>query len=253
MLETPRTAVVTGGAKGIGRAIATHLVASDINVLSLDIDDKVLVAPVAPGAAKGIGLVCDITDPIAVAEAASVATRELGRVSYLVNNAGIASYADPTLMTDADWERFFAVDLKAAWVCAKQFLPAMLEDGYGSIVNITSIHGRLTLPGMFPYAAAKAGLEGLTRSLALDVAARGVRVNALAPGYVRTELSEEWIARQERPEDARKAVDASIPQGRMAEPAEIAAVVAFLLGPASSAITGATIPVDGGLGVRFAT
>ena len=118
-------------------------------------------------------------------------------------------------------------------------------------LNISSIHARLTVPNMSPYAAAKAGLEGLTRSLALEYGTRGVRVNAVAPGFTRTRLVEEWLERQPDPQAARREILDRHPLGRFAEPTDVAEVVAFLLEDGSRAITGATIAVDCGLGVRF--
>ena len=146
----------------------------------------------------------------------------------------------------------FAVDLKAAWMLAKALLPQLIERR-GAIVNISSIQARLTLHGFFPYAAAKAGLEGLTRSLALDYAPAGVRANAVAPGYTDTYLVQEWLSLQDDPAATLESVLANIPLGRMATPREIGNVVAFLLSDRASAITGATIAVDCGTGVRFAT
>jgi NAD(P)-dependent dehydrogenase (short-subunit alcohol dehydrogenase family) len=131
-------------------------------------------------------------------------------------------------------------------------LPGLIERR-GAIVNVSSIQARLTLRGFFPYAAAKAGLEGLTRSLALDYAEAGVRVNAIAPGYTETHLVREWLSLQDDPEATLKRVLENIPLGRMATPREIGDVVVFLLSEQASAITGATLAVDCGTGARFAT
>jgi NAD(P)-dependent dehydrogenase (short-subunit alcohol dehydrogenase family) len=176
----------------------------------------------------------------------------LGGLHGLVNNAGINAYFDAVAMTEEDWDSVFAVDLKAAWMLAKAALPGLIERR-GAIVNISSIQARLTLRGFFPYAAAKAGLEGLTRSLALEYASVGVRVNAVAPGYTETQLVQEWLGLQDDPAATLQAVLANIPLGRMATPREIGDVVAFLLSDQASAITGATLAVDCGTGARFAT
>ncbi len=169
-----------------------------------------------------------------------------------MNNAGVNAYFDAVAMAEDDWESVFAVDLKAAWMLAKATLPGLIERR-GAIVNMSSIQARLTIEGFFPYAAAKAGLEGLTRSLALDYAPAGVRVNAVAPGYTDTQLVREWLALQPDSRAALENVLARVPLGRIAEPREIAEVVVFLLSERASAITGATIAVDCGLGARFAT
>jgi NAD(P)-dependent dehydrogenase (short-subunit alcohol dehydrogenase family) len=165
----------------------------------------------------------------------------------------VNAYLDATTMSESDWDGVFAVDLKAAWLTCKHVLPHLMAKRGGAIINISSIHARLTSPGMFPYAAAKAGVEGLTRSLALDYGPYNVRVNAVAPGFTRTHLVEEWLAQQPDPRAAEQAVLAQHPLGRMAEPAEVAAVVVFLASDLASAVTGAVVSVDCGLSARFAS
>ena len=156
-------------------------------------------------------------------------------------------------MTEAEWDRVFAVDLKGAWLCAKHALGAMKRARRGSIVNIASIHATLTVAGMFPYASAKAGLLGFTRSLALECAPLGIRVNAVLPGYTRTRLVDEWLTTQPDPAEAERRALALHPLRRIATPAEIANVVAFVASDEASAITGASIAADCGLGIMFAT
>ena len=153
-------------------------------------------------------------------------------------------------MTEAEWDDVFGVDLKSAWLCARAVLPAMLAAKKGAIVNIASVHADFTFPGYFPYAAAKSGLVGLTRSLALEVGPSQVRVNALSPGWTETALVAEYFARQ--PADTRAKVLDVHPMGRIARPAEIANCAAFLLSDEASFVTGANWRVDGGMGARFA-
>ena len=176
-----------------------------------------------------------------------------GTLDVLVNNAGVNAYFDATEMTEAEWDRVFGVDLKGAWLCAKHALRPMKRAGRGSIVNIASIHASLTIPGMFPYAAAKAGLLGLTRSLALEYGPLGIRVNAVLPGYTRTRLVEEWLQTQPDPAAVERRVVEIQPLRRMATPAEIANLVAFVASDEASAITGASLAADCGLSVMFAT
>jgi NAD(P)-dependent dehydrogenase (short-subunit alcohol dehydrogenase family) len=195
---------------------------------------------------------CDVRSLADVERVVADAERALGGLDGLVNNAGINAYFDAVAMTEEDWDTVFAVDLKAAWMLAKATLPGLIERR-GAIVNISSIQASLTIEGFFPYAAAKAGLEGLTRSLALDYAPVGVRVNAVAPGYTETRLVREWLDLQPDPEAALQSVVGKIPMRRIAEPREIANAVVFLLGEQASAITGATLAVDCGLGVRYAS
>ena len=155
-------------------------------------------------------------------------------------------------MTEADWDGFFAVDLKAAWLCAKHVLPHQLAAGGGAIVNVSSIHAAVTRESFFPYAAAKSALVGLTRSLALDYGPRGVRVNCVCPGFTRTRLVEESIRLADDPEAAERAMVAGVALGRIADPSEIASVIAFLASPEAGYVTGATLFVDGGLTARRA-
>ncbi|WP_246281699.1 SDR family NAD(P)-dependent oxidoreductase [Fodinicola acaciae] len=234
-----RIVVVTGGANGIGRAVAEVAARDGARVVVVDID-------VSAGQYR-----CDVADGEAVAEVFGRIVQAYGRIDVLVNNAGRNAYFDPVEMTEADWDEVFAVDLKAAWLCAKHALPSMLAQGRGSIVNVASLHSRLTAAGMFPYAAAKSGLVGLTRSLALEVAGRGVRVNAVSPGYTRTAIVQDYLDRSDDPSLERRILDVH-PLGRIAEPAEIAEVVCFLASDAASFVTGAEWRVDGGLGARFA-
>jgi NAD(P)-dependent dehydrogenase (short-subunit alcohol dehydrogenase family) len=248
-----KSVLVTGAARGIGAAIAEAVVEAGGAVALLDIDpegadtarrlDEVGTAHFFP---------CDVRSLEQVERAVADAEGALGGLHGLVNNAGINAYFDAVAMTEEDWDSVFAVDLKAAWMLAKAALPGLIERR-GAIVNISSIQARLTLRGFFPYAAAKAGLEGLTRSLALEYASAGVRVNAVAPGYTETQLVQEWLGLQDDPAATLQAVLANIPLGRMATPREIGAVVAFLLSDQASAITGATLAVDCGTGARFAT
>jgi NAD(P)-dependent dehydrogenase (short-subunit alcohol dehydrogenase family) len=247
-----KVAIVTGGALGIGRAIAECFVREGARVIILDRD-----AAAGAALARDVsGVTCipaDVTRESDVAGACAAIVAEAGTIDILVNNAGVNAYFDPVRMTEAEWDSVFAVDLKGAWLCAKHVLPTMRDRGRGSIVNIASIHATLTIAGMFPYAAAKSALVGLTRSLALDYAPLGIRVNAVSPGWTRTRLVEEWFALQPDPAAAEASVLGVHPMRRIATAAEVADVVAFVASDRASAMTGSAVAVDCGLGVQFAT
>jgi NAD(P)-dependent dehydrogenase (short-subunit alcohol dehydrogenase family) len=195
----------------------------------------------------------DVTRESDVARMVEAVVARHGTVDILVNNAGVNAYFDAATMTEAEWDTVFAVDLKGAWLCAKHALGPMRQRRRGSIVNIASIHARLTMAGMFPYAAAKSGLVGLTRSLALDCARENIRVNVILPGWTRTRLVEDWFRMQPDAAAAEQSVLDAHPMGRIATPSEIAAVVAFVASDDAAAMTGASVSVDCGLGIRFAT
>jgi NAD(P)-dependent dehydrogenase (short-subunit alcohol dehydrogenase family) len=243
--------LVTGGARGIGAAIVEKVLMEGARVSIMDRDAAGRDLLVALDAGER-ALFCsgDVTHASEIANAVEAATRQFGPVSGLVNNAGRNVYADPVTMTEAEWEDVFAVDLKSAWLVARAVLPGMKAAKRGAIVNIASLHADMTYPGMFPYAAAKSGLVGLTRSLALELGSEGIRVNALSPGYVETALVKEFFARAEA--SLREKVLGVHPLGRLAAPAEIANCAVFLLSDEASFVTGANWRVDGGLGARFA-
>jgi NAD(P)-dependent dehydrogenase (short-subunit alcohol dehydrogenase family) len=238
-----KVAVVTGGCRGIGAATAAELHGAGAKVAVLDVRPE-------PSAIGLMTLECDIADEKSVEQAFDAVRHTLGSIGLLVNNAGVNSYGAADEMAVADWDQFFAVDLRGAWLCTRAVLPDMLGAGAGAIAIVSSIHAALSAPGMFPYAAAKAGLEGLTRSLALDYGPRGVRTNAVAPGWVRTELVERHLLRSGRIEQARAEVKAQQPLGRMADAREVATAIRFLLSDDASYINGATLAVDGGLSAR---
>ena len=250
---TGRAVLVTGAARGIGEAIARLCARRGASLALVDLDPRVhdLAEDLAAGGSTVVAGTVDLRSAPDVADVVPRLVAGLGGLDGLVNNAGVNAYFDPVTMSEEDWDSTFAVDLRAAWLVVKHTLPHLLDRPGAAVVNISSIHARLTVPGMFPYAAAKAGLEGLTRSLALDYGPRGLRVNAVAPGFTRTRLVEEWLEHQPDAEAARREILDRHPLRRFAEPADVAEVVAFLLSDASRAVTGATVAVDCGLGVRF--
>jgi NAD(P)-dependent dehydrogenase (short-subunit alcohol dehydrogenase family) len=247
-----RVAIVTGAANGIGAATTRRLHQEGARVALLDIDQPGGAALADRlGGGRALFVACDVTVEEQVAAAVAATVDHFGGVDVLVNNAGVNAYFDAETMTLLDWERFFALDLRACWLCSRHVLAQLRRRRGGVIVNVASIHARLTVRGMFPYAAAKSGVVGLTRSLALDYGREGIRVVAVSPGWTRTGLVEQALARQPDPRAAWAQALAIHPLGRIAEPEEIAAVVAFAASEEASFITGVDLAVDGGLSARF--
>jgi len=244
-----RVAVVTGGSRGTGRAIVHRLREEGARVASLDV-----VAPdrSEPFDAPDLQLDCDVTDGAAVTDAVGRVADELGGPpTVLVNNAGVNAYFDAAAMTVEEWDAFFALDLKACWLTARAMLPGMRAARRGAIVNVSSIHASLTQAGRFPYAAAKAGIVGLTRSLALDEGPHGIRANAVCPGLIDTRLAREGFERDGRGVTIEQ-LAAEHPVGRVGTPLDVAHLVAFLASDERAGfISGAAIAVDGGVGVRL--
>jgi NAD(P)-dependent dehydrogenase (short-subunit alcohol dehydrogenase family) len=244
--------LVTGGARGIGRATVERFVAEGAHVMFCDRD-----ADPGERAQMEIGercrfQRCDVTDEHQIVTLVERCTSEFGPATVLVNNAGINANFDSTQMTSNEWDAFFAVDLKGPWLTAKYVVPAMKTAGRGAIVNVASIHGFMSLPGFFPYGAAKSGLVGLTRNMALDYGPHGIRANVVCPGFIRTRLVQDSIDRNPDPVAAEAAMVHAVALGRIAEPDEVATVIAFLASDDASYITGASLLVDGGLTARRA-
>lgn len=236
--------LVTGGGRGIGRAVVEVAIREGARVSFFDLDDETGNRTAAETGATYYRV--DVTDEPAIA----ATVEEMDPVQVLVNNAGRNAYFDPVTMTQEQWDEVFAVDLKGAWLVAKHVLPAMKAARKGSIVNVASIHGRMTAVGYFPYAAAKSGLIGMTRSMAVDLGPDGIRVNAVSPGFTRTYLVDEWLSMQ--PPGTEEQVLAAHPLRRIGEPAEIAEVICFLASDAASFVSGADWAIDGALSTRFA-
>ena len=243
---------VTGGAKGIGEAIVRDAAAEGAPVSFIDIDvtaGEKLASELNNAGKKVIFVKANVASFDELKSAFNEAVSKFGEVTGVVNNAGVNSHADPVTMTDKEWDDFFAIDMKPVWLTAKLALPAMRKAKGGSIVNICSIHGRLTYPGFFPYGAAKSAVLGLTRNLALDEGKHEIRVNAVSPGYILTDLTKNWLKGEAGREERANSIQ---PLGRMGQPGEVAKVVTFLLSDKSTYVSGSDWAVDGGLGARSA-
>jgi len=237
-------AIVTGGARGIGKATAKALADAGFPVVIADRDTAAAEATAAEFRAAGLAALAvtvDVADRGSVEAMVASSVAEYGSVAVLVNNAGIAGRAVPlTQVTDADWDQMMAIDLKSVYLCCQAVLPGMLERRQGSIVNVASIAGKEGNPNMVPYSAAKAGVIGLTKALGKEVAQQGVRVNAVAPAVIGTEILLTLTQQQIDYMTSR------IPIGRLGLPEEVAAVITFLASDASSFVTAQCYDVSGG-------
>lgn len=250
-----RFIAVTGAAQGIGRAIAKAFRREGADLFLLDRDGDLLASTADTLRSASGGLLhhahADITDNARVALVFAQAAARSGRpLDGLVNNAGVNVFHTPLETSEAEWRRAFAINLDGAWGCARTVLPGMIAKGHGVILNIASTHSFTIIPGTFPYPVAKHALLGLTRSLALEYASQGIRVNAIAPGYVATQKAIDWWNSHPDSNAARAETMRLHPQGRIAAPEEIARAAVFMISDECPFMTGSCLTIDGGLSIR---
>lgn len=249
-----KVALITGAGQGIGAAIAVAFAAQGAAVciaeLNADTGEAVAAALRASGA-RAMAVVCDVADKASVWQAVAATITAFGRVDVLVNNAGVNVFRDPLAMSDDDWRRCLAIDLEGAMHASRAVLPGMLERGGGSIINIASTHAFSIIPGCFPYPVAKHALLGLTRSLGIEYAARGVRVNAIAPSYIDTPIADEYFATFADPAAERRKAENLHPPKRMGRPEEVAMTAVFLASDEAPFINATMIAIDGGRSVMY--
>lgn len=248
-----KVAFVTGAGRGIGAAIAGAFVAQGARVFVAELDPVSGAQQVDQLRRCGVaaGCVCDVADQQSVAAAIAVASHELGPIDVVVNNAGVNIFRDPLTMSMADWRRCMAIDLEGALFTIQAALPSMLERGGGSVVNIASVHAMSIIRGCFPYPVAKHALLGLTRSLGVEYADRGIRVNAIAPGYIDTQICREYWATFPDPEAERQRAANLHPPRRLGRPEEVAMTAVFLASDEAPFINASVITIDGGQSVVY--
>ncbi len=248
-----KVAIVTGAGRGIGEATARAFAREGATVVVAEIDSgtgRSVAEALAPNG-RALYLPCDVTDQASVERVATETRSAFGRVDILVNNAGINVFHAPLDTSEEEWRRCFAVDLDGVWRMSKAVLPLMLDQGGGAIVNIASSHSFSIIPGCFPYPVAKHGLLGLTRALGIDYAARGVRVNAIAPGYVETQIAVDYWDTFPDPAAERQRTYDLHPPKRIGRPDEVAMTAVFLASDEAPFINAACIVIDGGRSVLY--
>ena len=254
MILEDKRAVITGGGRGIGAAVARALAGEGAAVVvsarSRGEIEAVAGELLAAGHQAG-AVVCDVTQSAAVEALVHDSIAFLGGVDILVNNAGIADSAPLKAVTLDDWNRIFAVNATGTFLCTQGFLPGMIERGWGRVVNVASVAGKMGAPYISAYAASKHAVVGFTRAVAAEVAAKGVTVNAVCPGYVATDMTEESVARIAAKAGlsaaaARAKLDQMSPQRRVFEPEEVAYQVLALCDPRAAGVNGQAVVLDGG-------
>jgi len=239
-----KVAIITGGGQGIGRSIVLELAEIGVDVVAADINIEAAESAAAEAAAAGINALAievNVADADNVNDMVEKTLEKYGRVDFLVNNAGITRDGLMMRMGDDAWKAVIDINLTGTYLCSKAVIRTMMKQRSGRIVNISSVVGAMGNAGQTNYAASKAGVVGLTKSLAREVAARGINVNAVAPGFIQTAMTDSL------PEKARDELVGLIPNGRLGLPEDVSAAVKFLLSDDASYITGQVLHVNGGM------
>jgi NAD(P)-dependent dehydrogenase (short-subunit alcohol dehydrogenase family) len=243
-----KVAIVTGSTLGIGAATARLFVREGAKVVlnSHLHDDAAEAIQDELGAENSLFVKADVADSQAMQHLVDTAVAHFGKIDILINNAGMNAFFDPLKMTQEQWQRCFAVDLDGVWNATRATLPHMLAQCGGAIVNIASVHGHKIIPGCFPYPVAKHALIGLTRSLGIEYAAYGIRVNSISPGLILTEAIEKWLASSLDPHAEQQRQAALLPCKRIGKPEEVAYTALFLASDEARFINATDILIDGG-------
>lgn len=238
---TDKTVVVTGSARGIGRSIAESFAALNANVVICDLDQQQVEAVAAEIGARAVGFKADVTSVADLEQLFEKVVEKFGRVDVLVNNAGITRDTLMIRMNEKDWDTVLDINLKGSFLATKLAAKIMMKQRSGRIISISSVVGLTGNAGQANYAASKAGLIGFTKSAAKELAARGITVNAVAPGFIQTEMTEAM------PDAAKEAFLVQVPLKRPGLPQDVASAVLFFASDAASYVTGQVLAVDGGL------
>ena len=244
MSEQTRTAVVTGSARGIGKAIARKLAESGINVVISDIKEEAAIETAKELETLGVKTLAvktDVSNADGVAELIEKTVDTFGAIDYLVNNAGITRDNLSIRMSESDWDMVLNINLKGTFLCSQQAAKAMMKKRFGRIVNIASVSGLLGTAGQANYASSKAGVMALTKTMARELGPRNITVNAIAPGFIITEMTDKLS------DDVKNDYLKLIPLKRGGTPEDIANATAFLISPSAAYITGTTLNVSGGM------
>lgn len=249
-----KVVLVTGAAQGIGEAIVAACVYQQAKLIISDIQGEKVERLAQSWRDQGFNvhaIQADVSSQQDLHAMAGLALEQHGRIDVLVNCAGVNVFRDPLEMTEEDWRRCFAIDLDGAWFGCKAVLPQMIEQGVGSIINIASTHSSHIIPGCFPYPVAKHGLLGLTRALGIEYAPKGIRVNAIAPGYIETQLNiDYWNGFADPHAERQRAFDLHPPR-RIGQPMEVAMTAVFLASDEAPFINASCITIDGGRSVMY--
>ncbi len=245
MILDSKVALVTGGSRGIGRQVSLRLAAMGarvgINYVSNASAAEQTLSEIKQSGGSAFLAPFDVSDSAAVQQAVKEITASQDSIDILVNNAGITRDGLMARMKDDDWDQVLNTNLKSAFICSKAAMKGMMKKRWGRIINMTSVIGFLGNAGQVNYAAAKAGMVGLTKSMAREFASRSITVNCVAPGYIVTDMTSDLS------EDIQEAIKAQVPLGTLGQPEDVAAAVAFLASPESGYVTGQTLHVNGGM------
>lgn len=244
MADPNRTAIVTGGARGIGRAIARKLAADGIQIVISDVMADAAEAAAKEMAALGVRSSAVVADVSRIGDVETLIRKtiqEFGAVDYLVNNAGVTRDNISLRMSEAEWDLVLGVNLKGTFLCSQAAAREMIKKRFGRIVNLASVSGIMGTAGQANYASSKAGVIALTKSMARELGSRNITVNAVAPGFILTEMTDKLS------DSVKEAYVAQIPLKRAGTPEDVAEAVRFLISPAAQYITGTVLNVSGGL------